>query len=129
MTSPLLSHGLLMDVYASHLTHCVATFSLRRSEIVIAATFVFLTCSKPKSSINTLIYKKRNRFICNFVVDLVTLDDLSAEAMLESSQRIEQLAEVFRQKQEPMSDPGPPSTLPMTVRTSNCFVQGFVLFT
>ena len=59
----------------------------------------------------------------------MTLDDLSAEAMLESSQRIEQLAEVFRQKQEPMSDPGPPSTLPMTVRTSNCFVQGFVLFT
>lgn len=49
--------------------------------------------------------------------------------MLESSQRIEQLAEIFRQKQEPMSDPGPPSTLPMTVRNSNFLVQGFVLFT
>ncbi|KAH0817351.1 hypothetical protein GEV33_005440 [Tenebrio molitor] len=65
----------------------------------------------------------------DYYLDLVTLDDLSAEAMLESSQRIEQLAEVFRQKQEPMSDPGPPSTLPMTVRSSNCIVQGFVLFT
>lgn len=49
--------------------------------------------------------------------------------MLESSQRIEQLAEIFRQKQKPMSDPGPPSTLPMTVRNSNFFVQALVLFT
>lgn len=62
-------------------------------------------------------------------MDLVTLDDLSAEAMLESSQRIEQLAEIFRQKQQPMSDPGPPSPLPMTVKQSNCLAQGFVLFT
>ncbi|KAJ8944051.1 hypothetical protein NQ318_016249 [Aromia moschata] len=65
----------------------------------------------------------------DYYLDLVTLDDLSAEAMLESSQRIEQLAEIFRQKQEPMSDPGPPSTLPMTVKNSNCFMQSFVLFT
>ncbi|KAJ8912901.1 hypothetical protein NQ315_017231 [Exocentrus adspersus] len=65
----------------------------------------------------------------DYYLDLVTLDDLSAEAMLESSQRIEQLAEFFRQKQEPMSEPGPPSALPMVVRNSNCFVQGFVLFT
>lgn len=64
-----------------------------------------------------------------FLVDLVTLDDLSAEAMLESSQRIEQLAEIFRQKQQPMSDPGPPSTPPMTVRHANCFAQSFILFT
>lgn len=64
-----------------------------------------------------------------FPVDLVTLDDLSAEAMLESSQRIEQLAELFRQKQEPMSDPGPPSSLPLTVKNSNCVTQAFVLFT
>lgn len=68
-------------------------------------------------------------FVLYFLVDLVTLDDLSAEAMLESSQRIEQLAEIFRQKQEPMSDPGPPSTLPMSVKSSNCIVQGIVLFT
>lgn len=62
-------------------------------------------------------------------MDLVTLDDLSAEAMLESSQRIEQLAEIFRQKQQPMTDPGPPSTLPMTVKNANCLSQAFVLFT
>jgi len=62
-------------------------------------------------------------------VDLVTLDDLSAEAMLESSQRIEQLGEIFRQKQPPLSDPGPPSALPMPVKKANCFVQAFVLFT
>lgn len=49
--------------------------------------------------------------------------------MLESSQRIEQLAEIFKQKQEPMSDPGPPSSLPMTVKPSNCILQSFVLFT
>ncbi|CAG9853677.1 unnamed protein product [Phyllotreta striolata] len=65
----------------------------------------------------------------DYYLDLVTLDDLSAEAMLESSQRIEQLAEIFRQKQEPLSDPGPPSALPMTVKTSNCFVAAFVLLT
>ncbi|KAF2879508.1 hypothetical protein ILUMI_26662 [Ignelater luminosus] len=65
----------------------------------------------------------------DYYLDLVTLDDLSAEAMLESSQRIEQLAEIFRQKHEPMSDPGPPSTLPMTVKNVNCFAQAFVLFT
>lgn len=65
----------------------------------------------------------------DYYLDLVTLDDLSAEAMLESSQRIEQLAEIFRQKQEPLSDPGPPSSLPMTVRNANCFVAAFVLFT
>lgn len=65
----------------------------------------------------------------DYYLDLVTLDDLSAEAMLESSQRIEQLAEIFRQKQEPMSDPGPPSALPMTIKNSNFLVQAFVLFT
>ncbi|KAI7815045.1 ABC subfamily G member 8 [Rhyzopertha dominica] len=65
----------------------------------------------------------------DYYLDLVTLDDLSAEAMLESSQRIEQLAEIFRQKQPPMSDPGPPSSLPMTIKKSNVISQGFVLFT
>lgn len=59
----------------------------------------------------------------------MTLDDLSAEAMLESSQRIEQLSEVFRRKQEPLSDPGPPTTLPMTTRNANVFKQALVLFT
>ncbi|KAK4875929.1 hypothetical protein RN001_012351 [Aquatica leii] len=65
----------------------------------------------------------------DYYLDLVTLDDLSAEAMLESSQRIEQLAELFRQKQEPMSDPGPPSALPMATKSVNSFAQAFVLFT
>ncbi|XP_060528017.1 ATP-binding cassette sub-family G member 8 isoform X2 [Cylas formicarius] len=65
----------------------------------------------------------------DYYLDLVTLDDLSAEAMLESSQRIEQLAEIFRHKQPPMSDPGPPSPLPMTVKSTNCVYQSFVLFT
>ncbi|KAH1005208.1 hypothetical protein HUJ04_006237 [Dendroctonus ponderosae] len=65
----------------------------------------------------------------DYYLDLVTLDDLSAEAMLESSQRIEQLGEVFRQKQPPLSDPGPPSALPMPVRRSNCLVQSLALFT
>ncbi|XP_050303441.1 ATP-binding cassette sub-family G member 8 isoform X2 [Anthonomus grandis grandis] len=65
----------------------------------------------------------------DYYLDLVTLDDLSAEAMLESSQRIEQLGEIFRQKQPPLSDPGPPSALPMAVKRSNFVVQAFVLFT
>ncbi|XP_066149508.1 ATP-binding cassette sub-family G member 8 [Euwallacea fornicatus] len=65
----------------------------------------------------------------DYYLDLVTLDDLSAEAMLESSQRIEQLGEIFRQKQPPLSEPGPPSALPMPVRRSNFLVQGCVLFT
>ncbi|XP_022912646.2 ATP-binding cassette sub-family G member 8 isoform X1 [Onthophagus taurus] len=64
----------------------------------------------------------------DYYLDLVTLDDLSAEAMLESSQRIEQLAEIFRQKREPMSDPGPPTSIPLTVRSANCISQAFVLF-
>ena len=62
-----------------------------------------------------------------FTVDLVTLDDLSAEAMLESSQRIEQLAETFSQAQEPLSEPGPPVALPPKLRQANCFTQCFVL--
>jgi hypothetical protein len=62
-----------------------------------------------------------------FTVDLVTLDDLWAEAMLESSQRIEQLAETFSQAQEQLSEPGPPVTLPPKLRQANCFTQSFVL--
>ncbi|KAK9709889.1 ABC transporter [Popillia japonica] len=65
----------------------------------------------------------------DYYLDLVTLDDLSAEAMLESSQRIEQLAEVFRQKREPLSDPGLPTSLPLQIRKTNCIAQSFALFT
>lgn len=61
-------------------------------------------------------------------MDLVTLDDLSAEAMLESSQRIEQLAELFRRRQEPLSDPGPPQGLPGKTRRANPISQIVAVF-
>nr|QAV55728.1 ATP-binding cassette transporter sub-family G member 5 [Sogatella furcifera] len=63
----------------------------------------------------------------DYYLDLVTLDDLSAEAMLESSQRIEQLAELFRRRQEPLSDPGPPQALPGKTRTANVCSQTVAL--
>ncbi|XP_039296176.1 ATP-binding cassette sub-family G member 8 [Nilaparvata lugens] len=63
----------------------------------------------------------------DYYLDLVTLDDLSAEAMLESSQRIEQLAELFRRRQEPLSDPGPPQALPGKTRTANLCSQAVAL--
>ncbi|XP_069674878.1 ATP-binding cassette sub-family G member 8 [Periplaneta americana] len=65
----------------------------------------------------------------DYYLDLVTLDDLSAEAMLESSQRIEQLAETFSQAQEPLSEPGPPIALPPKLRQANCVTQSFILIT
>ena len=58
-------------------------------------------------------------FLTYITVDLVTLDDLSSEAMLESSQRVEMLADTFRRKQEALSDPGPPCPLPPRIRKSN----------
>lgn len=72
--------------------------------------------------------KKRPYTYNLFAVDLVTLDDLSAEAMLESSQRIEQLAELFRRRQEPLSDPGPPQSLPGKTKRANIFQQAFSVF-
>lgn len=57
------------------------------------------------------------------LVDLVTLDDLSAEAMLESSQRVEQLADLFRRRVEPLPDPGQPQTLPGKPRTASVPIQ------
>ncbi|RXG60833.1 ABC transporter ATP-binding protein/permease wht-1 [Armadillidium vulgare] len=59
----------------------------------------------------------------DYYIDLVTLDDLSAEAMLESSQRVEMLAEAFRRRQEPLSDPGPQSPLPPKIKHSNLCIQ------
>jgi len=56
-------------------------------------------------------------------VDLVTLDNLSSEAMLESSQRINQLASNFKRRAEPLSDPGPPGIMPPKVKRANLFVQ------
>lgn len=58
-----------------------------------------------------------------FLVDLVTLDDLSAEAMLESSQRVEQLADLFRRRVENLPDPGPPQPLPGKPRTACVPIQ------
>ena len=57
------------------------------------------------------------------LVDLVTLDDLTSEALLESSQRAELLAETFRRRQEPLSDPGPAGVLPPKIKRANFILQ------
>lgn len=62
-----------------------------------------------------------------FTVDLVTLDDLSAEAMLESSQRIDHLADLARTRLPSLSDPGPPGVLPPPIVSGNIFVQIYAL--
>ena len=59
----------------------------------------------------------------DYYLDLVTLDDLSSEALLESSQRIETLADSYRRKQESLSEPGPPVSLPAKVTNANVFGQ------
>lgn len=43
--------------------------------------------------------------------------------MLESSQRIDHLAELARARLPPLSDPGPPGPLPPAVSTPNLFLQ------
>ncbi|KAK0082540.1 hypothetical protein PV325_010200 [Microctonus aethiopoides] len=63
----------------------------------------------------------------DYYLDLVTLDDLSAEAMLESSQRIDHLAELARSRLPGLSDPGPPSVLPSPIYDANIFVQIYAL--
>ena len=62
-----------------------------------------------------------------FSVDLVTLDDLSAEAMLESSQRMDHLAELARCRLPALSDPGPPGALPPSIARANIFVQIYAI--
>ncbi|KAG7212513.1 hypothetical protein KM043_012823 [Ampulex compressa] len=59
----------------------------------------------------------------DYYLDLVTLDDLSAEAMLESSQRIDHLAELARARLPALSDPGPPGALPPAISSPNIFLQ------
>lgn len=59
-------------------------------------------------------------------MDLVTLDELSAAAMLESSGRIEALAGVFASAHSP-PDPPPPVPLPAPSTTQNIFVQAKAL--
>lgn len=57
----------------------------------------------------------------------MTLDDLSAEAMLESSQRIDHLAELARTRLPPLCDPGPPGALPPSISSPNVFTQIYAL--
>lgn len=64
----------------------------------------------------------------DYYLDLVTLDDLSSEAMMESSQRIDQLAAAFRRRAEPLSEVGPPGILPPKIKRSNFIVQIFGLW-
>ena len=59
----------------------------------------------------------------SIIVDLVTLDNLSSEAMLESSQRINQLASTFKRRAEPLSDPGSPGILPPKIKRANLIIQ------
>ena len=51
-------------------------------------------------------------------MDLVTLDDLSPEAMMESSERVGHLSDLYQRKCEPLSDPGPPGIMPPKVNTT-----------
>ncbi|XP_037091076.1 ATP-binding cassette sub-family G member 8-like [Pollicipes pollicipes] len=64
----------------------------------------------------------------DYYLDLVTLDDLSPEATLESSQRVTELAKTFQRRQEPLPDPGPPGLLPPKIRRANCCVQILALW-
>ncbi|CAG4941301.1 unnamed protein product [Parnassius apollo] len=62
----------------------------------------------------------------DYYLDLVTLDDLSAAAMLESSGRIEALAGVFAGAQSP-PEPPPPVPLPAPLHRPNALLQAFAL--
>jgi len=64
----------------------------------------------------------------DYYLDLVTLDDLSPEAMLESSQRVEQLSSIYQRKCEPLSDPGPPGIMPPKIKRANLLMQVFGLW-
>ena len=61
-------------------------------------------------------------------MDLVTLDDLSPEAMLESSQRVDHLSALYHSRREPLSDPGPPGIMPPKIRRANFLKQMFGLW-
>ena len=73
-----------------------------------------------------IIHLYQNYFL--IAVDLVTLDDLSAEAMVESSQRIEQMGSAYKRRAEPLTDPGPPAILPPKIKRANLIVQCFGLW-
>ena len=67
----------------------------------------------------------------DYYLDLVTLDDLSQEALLESSQRVDNLAEIHIRR--PMVDlfssmPGPPAVAPPPFRRANFAMQFLALW-
>ena len=67
----------------------------------------------------------------DYYLDLVTLDDLSAEALIESSQRVEALAELHVRR--PLAElfssmPGPPAGLPPPYRRANLAMQFLALW-
>ena len=56
----------------------------------------------------------------DYYLDLVTLDNLSSEAMLESSQRIENLVDLYqRRSSNAVSLPGPPSIISSAIRKAS----------
>ncbi|XP_014667321.1 PREDICTED: ABC transporter G family member 2-like [Priapulus caudatus] len=64
---------------------------------------------------------------CDYYVDLVTIDFESVNATEESMDRVKKLAAHQRQRAPPISDPGPPHTLPTKYRNANWFSQFFLL--
>lgn len=85
-------------------------YSGRRREMLPYFAFIEFPCPAYKNP-------------SDYYLDLVTLDDLTGEALLESSQRAEHLAETFRRRQEPLSDPGPPVNLPPKNKRANFLLQ------
>ena len=61
----------------------------------------------------------------DYYLDLVTLDNLSTEAMLESSQRIETLVDLYNRRyaNTAVSLPGPPTSLPPAPKKSGWMIQ------
>lgn len=67
----------------------------------------------------------------DYYLDLVTLDNLSSEAMVESSQRIDTLAELFMRRHSQaanVSMPGAPSTTPVPPKRSGFAIQFLTLW-
>lgn len=64
----------------------------------------------------------------DYYLDLVTLDDLSPEATLESSERVDELADTFKQRQQIMPEPGSPGLLPPKIRRANFCLQILALW-
>ena len=90
--------------------------------------FPFPAYKNPSDYYRKFDYVKKHfpsldNYISALIVALVTLDDLTGEALLESSQRAEHLAETFRRRQEPLSDPGPPGLLPPRNKRANFLLK------